>query len=213
MQASTAKQQRSEAVNMSSLHRDKSEKLKKMVFAAVFAAITYVVFTFLSIRVPTPGGGQVSIHLGNAFVVLGALFLGSAYGGIGGAIGLTISDLLDPVYIVEAPVTFFVKLLMGVIVGLIAHKAGHITTRNDTKGIVTWVSVATIIGLLFNVFVDPTVRYFYKILILGKPAAEVSFTINFGVTVINSVVSAVLVIALYMALRKPLKKMGLFFTL
>ncbi|MGI5989610.1 MAG: ECF transporter S component [Lachnospiraceae bacterium] len=191
---------------------EKSENLKKLAFAAVFAAITYVVFTFLSIRIPTPGGGQVSVHLGNAFVVLGALFLGSVYGGLGGAIGLTIADLIDPVYIVEAPVTFIVKFLMGVIVGLIAHKAGHITTRTDRKGILGWVIAATIVGLLFNVFVDPSLRYVYKIVVLGKAAADVSFAINFGVTVINSVVSAVIVVVLYMALRKPFKKMGLFFT-
>ncbi|MCH4031072.1 MAG: ECF transporter S component [Lachnospiraceae bacterium] len=192
--------------------QERPDHIKKLAFAAVFAAITYVVFTFLSIRIPTPGGGQVSVHLGNAFVVLGALFLGSVYGGIGGAIGLTIGDLLDPVYIVESPVTFIVKFLMGVIVGLIAHKAGHITTRTDTKGILKWVIISTIVGLLFNVFVDPSLRYVYKILVLGKPAADVSFAINFGVTVINSVVSAVIVVVLYMALRKPLRKMGLFFT-
>ena len=192
---------------------DRTENLRKLAFAAVFAAITYVVFTFLSIRIPTPGGGQVSVHLGNAFVVLGALFLGSVYGGLGGAIGLTIADLIDPVYIVEAPVTFIVKFLMGVIVGLIAHKAGHITSRSDGKGTLGWVIAATIAGLLFNVFIDPSLRYVYKILILGKPAADVSFAINFGVTLINSVVSAVIVVVLYMVLRRPLRKMGLFFTL
>ena len=79
---------------------DRPDHIKKLAFAAVFAAITYVVFTFLSIRIPTPGGGQVSITLGNAFVVLGALFLGSVYGGLGGAIGLTIADLIDPDYII-----------------------------------------------------------------------------------------------------------------
>ena len=63
-----------------------NDTVRKLVFAGVFAAITYVVFTFLSIRIPTPGSGQVSVHLGNAFVVLGALLLGSWYGGIGGAL-------------------------------------------------------------------------------------------------------------------------------
>ena len=89
-----------------------SKAVQKMVFAAIFAAITYVVFAFLSIKIPTPGAGQVSVHLGNAFVVLGALLLGGVYGGIGGALGLTIADLIDPVYIVEAPITFVIKLLL-----------------------------------------------------------------------------------------------------
>lgn len=196
------------------MHTDKQEEtMRKLVFAGVFAAITYVVFTFLSIRIPTPGAGQVSVHLGNAFVVLGALLLGSMYGGIGGAIGLTIADLIDPVYIVEAPITFVIKLLMGILVGLIAHKAGHISTETDRKKTFRWVVIATVAGLAFNAVFDPLLRYFYKILILGKPAAEVSFAINFAVTLVNSVVSAVIVVLLYQALRTPLKKMGLFFEL
>lgn len=187
------------------------EHIRKLVFAAVFAALTYVVFTYLAIRIPTPGGGAVSIHLGNAFVVLGSLLLGSLYGGIGGAIGLTLADLFDPVYLVEAPITFVIKFLIGLIVGTIAHRIGHITTETDTKKVTRWVLIASIAGLAFNAIFDPVLRYFYKILILGKPAAEVSFAINFGVTLINSVVSVVLVVILYLALRAPLKKLGLFF--
>ena len=189
--------------------RTSSEKSRKLVFSGVFAAVTYVVFTFLSIRIPTPGAGQVSVHLGNAFVVLGALLLGGLYGGVGGAIGLTIADLVDPIYIVEAPITFVIKVLMGRIVGLIAHKIGHISTEHDQKKVFRIVLAASVAGLAFNAVFDPLLRYFYKILILGKPAAEVSFAINFTVTLINSVVSVLVVAVLYHALRVPLKKMGM----
>ena len=191
----------------------KEESIRKLVFAGIFAAITYVVFTFLSIPVPTLGGGKVTVHLGNAFCVLGALLLGSAYGGTGGALGLTIADLVDPVYIVEAPITFVIKLLMGILVGVIAHRLGHITHLNDSKKIMKWTVLAVAAGLLFNAVCDPLIRYFYKILILGKPAAEVSFAINVGVTAVNSVISAVIACGLYLALRTPLRKMGLFFRL
>ena len=187
------------------------ETLQKIAFAGVFAAVTYVVFTFLSIRIPTPGSGQVSVHLGNAFVVLGALLLGSMYGGIGGALGLTIADLIDPAYITEAPITFVIKLLMGVIVGVIAHRLGHISHETDPKKVFKWMMIATVAGLVFNVIFDPFLRYLYKILILGKPAAEVSFAINLVVTLVNSVVSVIVVAALYMGLRTALKKVGLFF--
>ena len=190
--------------------RQQDQKLKKIVFAGIFAALTYVVFTFLSIRIPTPGG-QVSIHLGNAFCALGALLLGSMYGGLGGAIGLTIADLIDPVYIVEAPITFLIKLIMGIIVGMIAHRIGHISTETDHAKVLKWTIIATVAGMLFNAIGDPGLRYFYKILILGKPAAEVTFAINFGITLLNSVVSAFVSVILYMALRVPLKKAGLFF--
>ena len=189
----------------------KEDSLRKLVFAGIFAALTYIVFTFLSIPIPTIAGDKVTVHLGNAFCVLGALILGSAYGGVGGALGLSIADLMDPVYIVQAPITFVIKLLMGVIVGVIAHKMGHISTEKNLAKVFRWTVAAVVAGLLFNAVFDPTIRYFYKILILGKPAAEVTFAINIGVTAINSVVSAFVATGLYMALRAPLKKTGLFF--
>ena len=191
---------------------DSSLRLKKLAFAAIFAALTYVVFTYLSIPIPTPGG-KVSVHLGNAFVVLGALLLGPLYGCLGGAIGLTIGDLIDPVYIVEAPVTFVVKLLVGVIAGLIAHRLGHISTQQNQRKLTQWVVIASAAGLLFNTFADPGLRYLYKLFILGRPAAEVTFAINFTVTAINAAVSLVITVLLYLALRVPLKKAGLFFRL
>ena len=73
------------------------KQLMKIAFTGLMAALSYVVFTFLQIRIPLPGGDATSIHLGNAICVLGALLLGGLYGGLGGAIGMTIGDLLDPV--------------------------------------------------------------------------------------------------------------------
>ena len=51
----------------------KNEKLLKLVMTGVFAALSYVVFTFLQIKITLPGGDATSIHLGNAVCVLGAL--------------------------------------------------------------------------------------------------------------------------------------------
>lgn len=58
---------------------------------------------------------------------------------------------------------------------------------------------------------DPLVGYYYKLLILGKPAAEVSLAWNLASTSINAVISTVASVAVYMALRPALKKSGLFF--
>ena len=80
----------------------KNEKLLKLVFTGLFAALSYVVFTFLQIKITLPGGGATSIHLGNAVCVLGALLPSGFYGGLGGAIGMTIGDLFDPVYVLTA---------------------------------------------------------------------------------------------------------------
>ena len=116
----------------------RNEKIQKLVMTGVFAALSYVVFTFLQIKISLPGGDATSIHLGNAVCVLGALIMGGLYGGAGGAIGMTIGDLFDPVYVVYAPKTFLLKLCIGLITGLIAHRMGHITHTSDKKKILLW---------------------------------------------------------------------------
>lgn len=191
----------------------KNEKLLKLVFTGLFAALSYVVFTFLQIKITLPGGGATSIHLGNAVCVLGALLLGGFYGGLGGAIGMTIGDLFDPVYVLTAPKTFILKLCIGLITGLIAHRIGHISTETDSSKVLKWTILAAVGGLLFNVVFDPLIGYYYKLLILGKPAAELTLAWNIASTSINAVTSTIVSVAVYMALRPALKKSGMFFVL
>lgn len=189
------------------------QQILKIALTGLMAALSYVVFTFLQIKIPLPGGDATSIHLGNAICVLGALLLGGFYGGLGGAIGMTIGDLLDPVYIVYAPKTFLLKLCIGLITGVIAHKVGHITTETDHKKVFKWTILAAVSGLLFNVIFDPLVGYFYKLLILGKPAAELTLAWNVASTSINAITSTIVSAAAYMALRPAMKKSGLFLTI
>lgn len=187
----------------------RNKQIQKIVTVGLLAALSYVVFTFLQIKIPLPGGDATSIHLGNAVCVLGALLLGGFYGALGGALGMTIGDILDPVYILYAPKTFILKLCIGLITGLIAHKICHINTLTDTKKVFRVSLTASIAGLLFNVIFDPLVGYFYKLLILGKPAAELTLVWNVASTSINAVISVIVSVLLYMALRPALRKSGL----
>lgn len=191
----------------------KNQNVQKIAITGLMAALSYVVFTFLQIRIPLPGGDATSIHLGNAVCVLGALILGGFYGGLGGAIGMTIGDLLDPVYIIYAPKTFFLKLCIGLITGFIAHNIGKITLEEQHSKVVLWTTFAAAGGLLFNVIFDPMIGYFYKLVILGKPAAEVTLAWNIASTSINAVTSAIVSVLVYLALRPALKKAGLFFVI
>ena len=186
-----------------------SDQLMRVVLCGLIAALSYVVFTFLQIKIPLPGGDQTSIHLGNAVCVLGALLLGGPLGGLGGALGMTIGDLFDPKYITYAPKTFILKLCIGLITGLVAHRMGKITKTEDRKHIFRYTLLASIAGLLFNVIFDPLVGYYYKLLILGKPAAELTLAWNVASTTINAVTSTIVSGALYMVLRPAMKKAGL----
>ena len=185
-------------------------RIYKLALTGLFAALSYVVFTFLQIKITLPGGDATSIHLGNAVCVLGALMLGGFYGGLGGALGMTIGDLFDPVYVVYAPKTFLLKLCIGLITGLVAHRLGRINESSDKRHVFRFVVAASVCGLLFNVIFDPLVGYYYKLAILGKPAAELVLAWNIASTSINAVTSAIAAVAIYMPLRSTLIRTGLF---
>ena len=191
----------------------KNDKVYKVVLTALMAALCYVAFTFLKIPIPTFGGDYVALHIGNAFCVLAALLLGGVYGGLAGSLGMTIADLLDPVYITSAPKTFVLKLCIGLIAGFVAHRLGHITQEHDAKYIFKWTLAASVAGLGFNVIMDPIAGYFYKNYVLGvqSDAAKIMSTWAAGVTFINAVAGTIVVVVVYMAVRPVLKKAGLFF--
>lgn len=45
---------------------EKNNKVYKIALTGLMAALSYVVFTFLQIKITLPGGDATSIHLGNA---------------------------------------------------------------------------------------------------------------------------------------------------
>ena len=192
----------------------KNQTVIKLAQTAILAALCYVSFTFLQIKIPMPGGDATSIHIGNAFCVLAALLLGGAYGGLAGAIGMGVADLMDPIYITGAPKTFILKMCIGLIVGLVAHRIARINDSSDKKYVFKWSMIASVAGLGFNVVADPIVGYFYKMYILGQPQkmAEVLAKWSTGATFVNAVISTVLVACLYNALRPILLRSGMILT-
>lgn len=189
----------------------RNERLIKLAQTALVAALCYVAFTFLQIKIPMPGGDATSLHIGNAVCVLGALILGGVYGGIAGAIGMTIADLMDPIYITVAPKTFVLKFCIGLIVGLVAHKVAKINESTDSKYVMKWSIIASVAGLGFNVIADPLVGYFYKQYILGQPQEMASILAKWSTatTFVNAVVSTILVAVVYNALRPVLIRSGI----
>ena len=183
----------------------------KIAQTALFAALCYVIFTYLQIKIPMPGGDATSIHLGNAFCVLAALLLGGWYGGLAGAIGMGIADVMDPIYITGAPKTFILKLCIGLITGIVAHKIAKINESTDKKYIFKWSLLASVAGLAFNVIADPIVGYFYKQYILGQPQqmAEVLAKWSAAATFVNAILSTIVVVIIYNALRPALAKSGM----
>lgn len=189
----------------------RNETLIKLAQTGLMAALCFVTFTFLQIKIPLPGGGATSFHVGNAFCVLAALILGGWYGGLAGAIGMGFADIMDPVYITGAPKTFILKLCIGLITGLVAHRIAKINESTDRKYILRWSTLASAAGLVFNVIADPLAGFFYNQYILGHPQqfAEVLAKWSTATTSVNAVLSVVLAGVLYNALRPVLIKAGM----
>ena len=189
----------------SDIMNKQNSTITKLAQTAVLAALCYVAFTFLQIKIPV-GDNATSLHIGNAVCVLGALLIGGFYGGLAGAIGMTIGDLLDPVYIYSAPKTFVLKLCIGLITGLVAHHIAKINEHTEKTYVAKWSTIAAIAGLSFNVIADPIVGYFYKRYLLGQPQELASALLKISriTTLVNAVVSVILVSILYNAVRPAL---------
>lgn len=183
---------------------------RKIIFAALMAALCYIGFSYFRIDIPV-GSEKTAFHLGNVFCVLAALLIGGFWGGMSGAVGMTIADLTTG-YVTSAPKTFVLKLCIGLITGFVAHRILHITGEEKRKvslPVTTVLSCAA--GMTFNVVADPVVGYFYKTYILGVPQDVASIWAKMGAvtTLLNAIVAVVVATVFYLALRPALKHANL----
>ncbi len=175
---------------------------KVLAQAALCAALCYVGATFIKIDIPV-GTEKTMFHLGNTFCVLAALLVGGVWGGLSGAIGMTISDLTTS-YVSSAPKTFVLKLCIGLIVGFVAHKLFKLSKEHSAK----YVTVATIVSSASGIFADPIVGYFYKTYLLGVPQdlSKALAKIGAVTTSVNAVIAVIVASLVYFALRPVLKR-------
>ena len=181
--------------------------VQKISIIGIMAALSLVAYLFF--RVPFYGGS--SFHLGNTFTALTALLLDGVSGGLAGAIGLALADILagDPGYAVT---TFVLKFIIGITCGAVAHKAFKLRDLDrHSAGYLVKVIVAAGSGLLLNVVTDPFLGYFRNVYIFGQEytVAQALSKIAGGVTFVNSVASTVCAVILYLALRPALERANL----
>lgn len=124
---------------------------------------------------------------------------------------MTVGDLTTA-YVTSAPKTFLLKLLIGLIVGLVAHGIFKLSRSHDKKYIVGVTLFASVCGMGFNIVADPVVGYFYKTYLLGVPQdlAKALAKISAVTTSVNAVVAVIAATIFYLALRPALRKAGLF---
>ena len=93
------------------------KKLKKMILAALLAALTCI--ATMIIKFPTPTFGY--IHLGDCFVLLCGILLGPQTGALAAGIGSMFSDVFSG-YASWAPATLIIKALTAGIAGFLFRR-------------------------------------------------------------------------------------------
>lgn len=195
------------------VYKSSKSDVKRLAMAGLLAALCYIGFAFFKFDIPV-GPEKTAFHFGNVFCVLAALLLGGYWGGLAGAVGMTIGDLTTA-YVTSAPKTFLLKLCIGLIVGLVAHKLLKLSRSHSQKYVTGTAIAASACGMAFNVVADPLVGYFYKTYLLGVPQDIASTLAKMAAitTGVNAVVAVIAATVFYVALRPALRKADLLPTL
>ena len=185
------------------------EAIKKIAYAGLMAALCYAGYAIF----PAISTSGTKIHIGNAFVVLGALFLGGPIGGLAGAVGLSLADILGG-YAQSAPRTFITKLVIGLIVGLVAHRIAKLSHDHKHTYIIRWAVISAIAGLGFNCVFEPALKWVWFTLITpnadkAASAIKTLLAVTTYATIINAVINSAIAVVAYLALRPVLYKTGL----
>lgn len=149
---------------------------KLALMSALVCLATY------SLKIPTPNGYT---HLGDSLIFLSVLILGWKRGSLAGGIGASLADFLGG-YMQWVLPTFFIKLIMGIILGLVAEKLLF-------KFKYGWV-VGAVLGGIFQI----TAYTLIKVPLFGKAYALSTFpsltiqTIS-GIAIAGILVSTLLV--------------------
>ena len=109
----------------------KNHRVRKLVFAALMAALTYV--ATMVIQIPSPMQGYV--NLGDCCVLLSGWILGPWWGGAAAGVGSMLTDLLNG-YAHYAPGTFVIKGCMAIAAALLAKAMAYKPVGYVVSGVV-----------------------------------------------------------------------------
>lgn len=190
--------------NTGSISRSKKFSIYDMAIVGVMAAICFVVTYFIKLEVPTPAG-TVMIKLANGFCLLAGVLFGGLRGGLAAGFGSMFYDLLDPKYIMDAPLTLIRFFLMACICGLICWSGKHKGDSIPRNLIGT--SAGAVFSLAFY-FVQSIIKQLF----LGQPfdVAVVQCSIKMGVSTVNAVVGIVVACLLAIPVQLALRRAGLY---
>ena len=180
------------------------KRLMTLVTVGMMAALV-LAGNYMQIKIPVALGDVTRVHLGNSMCLLAGMLFGPMTGGLASGIGAGLFDLLDPVYIVSAPYTFFSKFVMGFLAGLIARRA----FQYEKKGRTAILLGAAVAGQL-SYIVLYLFKSFVTLLLLGNDmqTAAVAIVPKIATSSINALAAVVIALPLSVALHKALARTG-----
>ena len=174
---------------------------KRIVMAALMAALT-VAGSAIRITIPVDIAGTTSFHLGNIMCALSGILLGPGLGSLAAGLGSAVYDMMNPLYISEAWITFLTKAAYGLMAGIIAWSGEK--PWNYGKCIAASIAGAVTYALLYL----GKTCFYSGMLMKGLPleAAALTVVTKLPATVFNAVVAIVFAPILAMAIRKALEQ-------
>jgi ECF transporter S component (folate family) len=146
---------------------DMKSNTKKLILAALFAAMTTV--GTMIIQIPTPTKGY--IHIGDTIVYLAGILLGPVFGFLAAAFGSFLADVFSP-YVIYAIPTFMIKGLVALAVGLI-YRALSKTSKKMTHRLFFF-ALAVIVGTA----IMTTGYYIFESALYGFNGALIGIPLN-----------------------------------
>ena len=172
------------------IHESKETKLLvKLCVAAMMAALVFA-GNYMRVKIPVSLGGTTAFTLANILCALSGLLLGPWWGGLAAGLGSAIFDMLDPEYIVEAPITFVTKGMYGLVAGLVLYYLFRNAKEKYGPQLIATACAAVCYMVVYSVKV-----FFYNgMLIQGLPGADQCWLLvlsKMPATVFNGVVALV----------------------
>lgn len=183
------------------MHNKQHISTKKLVLAALMAALT-TAGSYFRIVLPLDIAGTTAFHLGNIMCALSGLLLGPWLGGLAAGMGSAIFDMLNPLYISEAWITFLFKGAYGLAVGLIICTGKQPWAYGKAV-------LATCTGAAAYAALYLLKSYFYNGLLLSgltPDAALITLLGKLPATAFNAIVAIIFAPVLAVSIRTALKK-------
>ena len=186
---------------------NQSKNRNKIVKLCVVAVMAVLVMAASKLQIKVPALLGVSrFHLGNTLCAMSGILLGPWWGGLAAGLGSALFDVLDPMFITDAPITFVTKGLYGLISGLVFFKVFKRKSNYVTE------VVATLCGAVTYIVLYLSKKYFLDaLLVAGMDAAGAWLVVVEKVpsALFNGIVAVIFAPILSVAVSKALKRANL----